>query len=643
MGTCASVTAGQALPLADRPKVYQEGEATAVFIRPSPSQTTAAKKVTLELKDATPQNLRKALKLDFYPEVLTNKATNVTKVHQGPPSESFWNLEANAEYEVEGEDETEDLYSMETTQRPTMNSGDVQRALICCQAVYLSDLPDTDAVQQFFASEGKLHDFVRVSVSRYGPVRYLLAETGNREEVYVAFKGTSDFGDVMSDLSFWQEGAGQSGDSHNSGVGGKYHSGFMRLAFLIPAHRILEEYSNSRIVVCGHSLGGAVAHIVALNMMVHLRSQGQPVDNVTSIAFGAPYFGNDGAQQFAEKHNLSPRLLTIVNEKDPVPYILRLAETVQCTGLTLLQKVRDFSAKARPIALSMLGILSTSGIVGPCALIAGATALTQMPAKLDEYGKLLQRWGVSARDLDSLYVPLGWYLCISCSTTKAGGGAVWRRSLLTHPAAIQYAAPDVAAWKEEDFQCHRVSNYRTTFFEIARKTTYRDDDESKQCDVAITDAIFPATIESVCVYVLEDVEDEVRKTQTQTCQIVIDGDNLDFLARDKPVSGLPVIDGNFAVLFMSRRKVAIQCQFSSSSTSALEETTILVRTHFQEVAVSKESVDIKRGAELPFKANDALAVEVRAAGQSALSQVVAVVSDTASSLVGGATRLLGFT
>ncbi|CAH1257965.1 Hypp1932 [Branchiostoma lanceolatum] len=641
MGTCASVTAGQPPLLADRPKVYQEGAAlTAVFMRPSPSQTTTAKKITLEHKDATPQNLRKVFKLDFYPEVLTNKATNVTKIHQGPPGESFGNLEANAEYEVEGEDE--DLYSMETTQRPTMTSGDVQRALICCQAVYLSDLPGTDVVRQFFASEGKLHDFVRVSVSRYGPVRYLLAETRNKEEVFVAFKGTSDFTDVMSDLSFWQEGAGQSGDNHNSGVGGKYHTGFMRLAFLVPAHRILENYEKSRIVVCGHSLGGAVAHIVALNMMVYLRSQGQPVDNVTSIAFGAPYFGNDGAQQFAEKHNLSPRMLTIVNEKDPVPYILRLAETVQCTGLTLLQKVRDFSAKARPIALGMLGILSTSGIAGPCAIIAGATVLSQMPAKLDEYGRLLQRWGVSARDLDSLYVPLGWYLCISCSTTKAGGGAVWRRSLLTHPAAIQYAAPDIAAWKEEDFQCHRVSNYRTTFFEIARKTTYRDDDEySRSSDVTITDAIFPTSIESVCVYMTEGADEEVRKTERRVCQIVIDGDNLDFLVTDKPVAGLSVPGGKFAVLFMSRRKVALQCELQSGI--VLEETTVLVRTHFQEVKVSKESVIIKRVAELPFKARDALAVEVRAAGESVLSQVVTAVSGTASSLVGGATKMLGFT
>ncbi|XP_078589177.1 uncharacterized protein LOC144869612 [Branchiostoma floridae x Branchiostoma japonicum] len=531
---------------------------------------------------------------------------------------------------------------METNQRPTMSSGDVQRALLCCQAVYLSDIPDTDAVREFLTSEGRLHDFVRVSVSRYGPVRYLLAETQDKEEAFVAFKGTSDFNDVMCDLSFWQEGAGQSGDSHNTGVGGKYHTGFMHLAFLFPANRILEEYSNSRIVVCGHSLGGAVAHIVALNMMVHLRSQGQPVDNVKSIAFGAPYFGNDGAQQFAEKHNLSPRLLTIVNEKDPVPYILRLAETVQCTGLTLLQKVRDFSSKARPIALSMLGILSTSGVMGPCALIAGATVLSQMPAKLDEYGKLLQRWGVSARDLDSLYVPLGWYLCISCSTTKAGGGAVWRRSLLTHPAAIQYAAPDIAAWKEEDFQCHRVSNYRTTFFEIARKTTYRDDDvNTRSADVTITDAIFPASIESVCLYTIEGAEDDTRKTAMRACQIVIDGDNLDFLARDKPISGLPMLDGKFAVLFMSRRKVALHCELQSGSVS--EETTMLVRTHFQEVAVPKESVNMKRVAELPFKAKDALAVEMRAAGQSMLSQVVTTVSDTASSLVGGATKLLGLT
>ena len=56
---------------------------------------------------------------------------------------------------------------------------------------------------------------------------------------------------------------------------------------------------------------------------------------------------------------------------------------------------------------------------------------------------------------------------------------------------------------EEDFQCHRVSNYRTTFFEIARKTTYRDDDvKTRSADVTITDAIFPISIGSVCLYTI---------------------------------------------------------------------------------------------------------------------------------------------
>ncbi|XP_078577448.1 uncharacterized protein LOC144862642 [Branchiostoma floridae x Branchiostoma japonicum] len=314
MGTCASVNANQVHPLAEEPGVRLD---TAVFTRPSPSQTTTATTKTLELRDATPLNLKQVFKLDFYPKEITDKKTQVTKIHQGPTSQPFWNLEVNAEYDVGGGEAEEDLY-MEMIQRPSMKSGDVQRALICSEAAYLSDLPDTDEIQHFFDRERNLHNFERVSVSRYGSVGYLLAETPGKEEVFVAFKGTTDFKDVMADLNIWQEGAGQSRGSHNTGVGGKYHAGFMHLAFLVPANRILEEYSNSRIVVCGHSQGGAVAHIVALNMMVYLRTKGRPVDNVKSIAFGAPYFGNDGAHQFAEEHNFSPRLLTIVNEKDPV-------------------------------------------------------------------------------------------------------------------------------------------------------------------------------------------------------------------------------------------------------------------------------------------------------------------------------------
>ncbi|XP_035671791.1 uncharacterized protein LOC118412856 [Branchiostoma floridae] len=482
----------------------------------------------------------------------------------------------------------EDLYKW-TEQKLSMKTGDVQRALICSDAVYLSDLPNTDAIQQFLKEERNLHNFKRVSVSRYGSVRYLLAETQDKEEVFVAFKGTTDFQDVMANLNIWQSASSQSRANHNTGVGGKYHAGFMHLAFLVPANRILEEYSNSRIVVCGHSLGGAVAHIVALNMMACLLNKGKPVDNVKSIAFGAPYIGNDGAHQFAEEYNLSPHLLTIVNEKDPVPYILRLAETVQCAGKTVLKKVENFSSTAAPIVLGILASLTGLGILGASTAVASAVTASTIPAQLGKCEGMLKKWGLLARDLDSLYVPLGWYLYISCSTSKAGGGGHWRHKLLENPGAIEYVRPDIRDWKDEDFQCHRVSNYRTTFFKVAKRTTYRAG------DVIIADATFPASIKSFSVLAKDDTDDT---RETKTCQIEIKGDNLEFLAEDDPVSGLPVPDGKFAVLFISNNLVALQCELQTDSLSTMEAT---IRTHFEEVKVSKELVDIKVVPELPYK------------------------------------------
>ncbi|XP_078579404.1 uncharacterized protein LOC144863757 [Branchiostoma floridae x Branchiostoma japonicum] len=256
---------------------------------------------------------------------------------------------------------------------------------------------------------------------------------------------------------------------------------------------------------------------------------------------------------------------------------------------------------------------------------------------------MLEGWGVSARELDSLYVPLGWYLCISCSTSKAGGGALWRRSLLTHPGSIQYTAPDMRAWKEEDFQCHRVSNYRTTFFEIARKTTYKDDDENTpSSDVIIVQSIFPASIES-----LKLLTKEGDSNTTKTSQIVIDGDNLDFLARDKPISGLPMWDDEFVVVFSSRQRVALQCEVRSDRLSAGD--TVVVRTHFEEMTVS---VDTEEVPELPYKVQQggpiqevvkavvektATPAKEETAGPSVgsvASHVVSAISDAASVVTG---------
>jgi hypothetical protein len=47
---------------------------------------------------------------------------------------------------------------------------------------------------------------------------------------------------------------------------GKFHAGFLSRANLFPLKKILDEkdYKDKNIVFCGHSMGGAIATIVAI-------------------------------------------------------------------------------------------------------------------------------------------------------------------------------------------------------------------------------------------------------------------------------------------------------------------------------------------------------------------------------------------
>ena len=54
----------------------------------------------------------------------------------------------------------------------------------------------------------------------------------------------------------------------SSAIQGKFHSGFLQRALKFPMETILsnENFRNSSIVVCGHSLGGAIASIVGIRL-----------------------------------------------------------------------------------------------------------------------------------------------------------------------------------------------------------------------------------------------------------------------------------------------------------------------------------------------------------------------------------------
>ncbi|XP_078617623.1 uncharacterized protein LOC144885574 [Branchiostoma floridae x Branchiostoma japonicum] len=208
-----------------------------------------------------------------------------------------------------------------------LRPADIQLALVCCQAVYEKT---PEAVQEFLKKDLESHNFVTVSVACHGRVPYMVAETDN-DEVFIAFMGTGSFQDVMNDCSLWQQLASSGPGGRQTAMEGECHAVFRKLASTIPVDPFLKKYygKNYRIVLCGHSLGGAVSHIVALNMLVELKSVGLSTDNIMSIAFGAPFFGYEGLRSYVEEQNLSDCLLTVVNQKDPVPRLLRLAEAVE--------------------------------------------------------------------------------------------------------------------------------------------------------------------------------------------------------------------------------------------------------------------------------------------------------------------------
>ena len=86
-----------------------------------------------------------------------------------------------------------------------------------------------------------------------------------------------------------------------------------------------EKFTGMDIVVCGHSLGGAIASIVAIKLFISLKDllQERPVKCIT---FGAPLFGDRDLQKCVVEH-MTPYIHHFACNNDPVPHWLRYAQS----------------------------------------------------------------------------------------------------------------------------------------------------------------------------------------------------------------------------------------------------------------------------------------------------------------------------
>jgi hypothetical protein len=140
-----------------------------------------------------------------------------------------------------------------------------------------------------------------------------LAFTGTiNQQIYVVFRGSSNFKNFVLDLEVWKP------DTALDGIPGVYTAAgfykcFAALQQLVYSSilQTLHQYPSWRVNFIGHSLGGAVASIFAVDFAHNMNLA------VNSYTFGSPRVGN---QAFVETYESSVTdYWRMVNTFDPVP------------------------------------------------------------------------------------------------------------------------------------------------------------------------------------------------------------------------------------------------------------------------------------------------------------------------------------
>ncbi|XP_035687454.1 uncharacterized protein LOC118423418 [Branchiostoma floridae] len=565
----------------------------------------------LQLKHATPAKLVVVFGLREAPQLLTRADTDDVVFAEGSAEEPYSDLEPGAEYEFSAVKSGATPEKVPTSKPKNLRPADIQRALVCCQAVY-KEAPE--AVQEFLTTDLKSHDFASASVSCYGRVTYMVAETEDKEEVFIAFRGTSSFQDVMDDCSAWQQLASSGPDGKQTAMGGRCHAGFRELASNIPVDPFLKKYHRHRVVLCGHSLGGAVSHIVALNMLVELKRRGLSTDNIMSIAFGAPFFGDEGLRSYVEKQNLSDCLLTVVNQKDPVPRILRLAEAVQTAVTTASGKVKKFVKDVKPLFTPILKTVSASGVGGPvvaAAAMAAGTLLDQLPAAMDELDGLIRQHGVTLQELNSIYRPVGWYMFITCQEAPGGLRTTWDAGYIREEGQINRFISDSGHLTRDKIHEHKAVCYAAAFYNVSTRKEYDSVlTQAPVCDVVDSfapeiwiprnvsmETAFPPHVNKVS---LVSIASQKGDKDSGKLLVTIDGENLDFFVpSEKPFTGVPYDETRgVSVNFKSSCQVVLECYLTDGAFDPFP--TVKIRTHFHEIfhQTTKDEVKELKGCTL---------------------------------------------
>ena len=151
-------------------------------------------------------------------------------------------------------------------------------------------------------------DVYQVSDRRTDAQATVVAEADS-DTVFVAFRGTSSRADWVRNSEMWMAKTRF----------GHAHAGFLRQfrAIIDPIVQILKDLgvSTKRLVLTGHSLGGAIA-VIAAPFLADVFIDKE----IDVITYGAPKAANNKFRE-TMKQNPRIRVLQVVHVSDPVPYV----------------------------------------------------------------------------------------------------------------------------------------------------------------------------------------------------------------------------------------------------------------------------------------------------------------------------------
>jgi hypothetical protein len=197
---------------------------------------------------------------------------------------------------------------------------------------------------------------------------------------------------MLANAALWAEevrldvellGAGEEmlpGAAAGGGPAPAAHRGFLSRARAVPVEALYAaaRARGKRLVLTGHSLGGAVAMISTTSLLAKLPRERHA--DVSCFAFAAPAVGNVALTAAAEEAGWAARVTNFLVPEDPVPRLLgsspcAVAAREAAAAVSAAARAHPLAAAASNISAASGSLLASLRRAAPVAGGRGATAL----------------------------------------------------------------------------------------------------------------------------------------------------------------------------------------------------------------------------------------------------------------------------